>query len=81
MNVDDMGKKFSCQDSPTPVLKIQYNTIHYEEISNTLPHRSPAFITDKQIAFTIPSCTYAVINFPVLVITSLPAVAVLTKYP
>ena len=76
MNVDNMGKNFSCQDSPTPVLKIQY-----EEISNTLPHRSPAFITDKQIAFTIPSCTYAVINFPVLVITSLPAVAVLTKYP
>jgi len=80
MNVDDMGKNFSCQDSPTPVLKIQYyNTIQYEEISNTLPHRSPAFITDKQIAFTIPSCTYAVINFPVLVITSL--AAVLTKYP
>ena len=53
MNVDNMGKNFSCQDSPTPVLKIQY-----EEISNTLPHRSPAFITDKQIAFTIPSCMY-----------------------
>jgi len=60
-------------------LFLKYNTIQYEEISNTLPHRSPAFITDKQIAFTIPSCTYAVINFPVLVITSL--AAVLTKYP
>jgi len=59
MNVDDITvldpvystwierKNFSCQDSPTPVLEIryntiqyntiQYNTIQYEGLSNTLP--------------------------------------------
>jgi hypothetical protein len=82
MNVDDITvpdpvymkrpKNFSCQDSPTPVLKIQY-----EGLSNTtLPHRNPAFITlTNKKEFTIPSCNYAIIHFPVLVITSLPAVS------
>ncbi len=67
-------KNFTCQDSPTPVLKIQY-----EGLSNTTsPHRNPAFITlTNKKAFTIPSCNYAIIHFPVLVRTSLPAVSIL----
>jgi len=69
-------KNFTCQDSPTPVLKIQY-----EGLSNTTsPHRNPAFITlTNKKAFTIPSCNYAIIHFPVLVRTSLPAVSILYK--
>jgi len=51
MNVDDITvldpiystwierKNFLCQDSPTPVLEIQYNTIQYEGLSNTLPKK------------------------------------------
>ena len=62
MNVDDITvpdpvymkwpKNFSCQDSPTPGLKIQY-----EGLSIPLPNTNSAIITlTNKTAFTIPSC-------------------------
>jgi hypothetical protein len=83
MNVDDItvpdpvymkwSKNYSCQDSPTPVLKIRY-----KGLSNILPNKNSALITlTNKTAFTIKSCNYAIINFPVLVVTSLPAVSIL----
>jgi hypothetical protein len=83
MNVDDITvpnpvcmkwpKNYSCPDSPTPVLKIQY-----EGLSIPLPFTNPALVTlTNKTALTIPSCNYAIINFPVLVITSLPAVSII----
>jgi len=50
MNVDDITvldpiystwierKNFLCQDSPTPVLEIQYNTIQYNTIRRAIKH-------------------------------------------
>jgi hypothetical protein len=62
MNFDDItvpdpeymkwSKNFSCQDSPTPVLKIKY-----EGLSIPLPNTNSAIITlTNKTAFTIPSC-------------------------
>ena len=73
MNVDDMGKNFSCQDSPTPVLRI-----NYKGLTNSLRCQNPAMITlSNKTSFTIPSCDYTTIHFNVLVTTSLPAVTLL----
>jgi hypothetical protein len=64
-------KNYSCQDSPPPVLKIQYDGL-------SPPYTNPVLITlTNKTSVTIPSCDYAIINFPVLVTTSLPAVSIL----
>jgi hypothetical protein len=63
----------SCQDSPTPVLRIRYEGL---QTNLNCPH--PALITlTNNASFTIPSCNFATIYFNVLVTTSLPAVTLL----
>jgi hypothetical protein len=64
-------KNYTCQDSPTPVLKIRYEGL-------STPYTNPVLITlTNKSSITIPSCDYAIINFPVLVTTSLPAISIL----
>lgn len=65
---------YTCVDSPTPAIKIQY-----EGQPNLLQsHRFPAImILTNQTSLTIPACDYAKIYFPILVTTSLPAVSIL----
>jgi len=81
MNVDDITvldpvystwierKNFSCQDSPTPVLEIRYNTIQYNTIQYNTIRRAIKHLTcyynyhKTKTAFTIPSSNYAIINF------------------
>lgn len=66
-------KNYSCQDSPTPVLRI-----NYKGLTNSLRCQNPAMITlSNKTSFTIPSCDYTTIHFNVLVTTSLPAVTLL----
>jgi hypothetical protein len=63
----------SCQDGPTPVLRIRY-----EGLKTILHCPHPALITlTNNTSFTIPSCGFTTINFNVLVTTSLPAVSIL----
>jgi hypothetical protein len=66
-------KNYSCQDSPTPVLRI-----NYKGLTNSLRCQNPAMITlSNKTSFTIPSCDYTTIHFNVLVTTSLPAVTLI----
>ncbi len=67
-------KNYTCQDSPTPVLKIRY--IGLPNSSNSSTSQASITLTNRT-SFSIPSRDYAIIYFPVLVITSLPAISIL----
>jgi hypothetical protein len=67
-------KNYTCVDSPTPVLRIQYEGLP----ASLRPRANTALLTlTNTSSFTIRPCRYATLHFNILVKTSLPAVTIL----